>query len=224
MLNTALELKFEPLEMHAQLGFCLMLLRVGRYDEAEKAGIRVKELAEKQEDKKVLAAFLNNLGTVAHEQGKYDDAEKLYQESLKICREIGDRYGIAASLNSLGLLHVKTNNLKFAREELIGDLSVSKEISNLQTLIEGLMASSTLLIKVGEFEKGSLALIGATHQAKLKNYNPYPLFQRQAEEAMRQAEKLLSVEELRELKSRAERMTLKELAAFALTTLEGIGD
>ena len=54
------------------------------------------------DNKRGLAATLNNLGGCAYVRGDYLDALRLFGESLSIKRMMGDKHGIAASLGSMG--------------------------------------------------------------------------------------------------------------------------
>jgi predicted ATPase/DNA-binding SARP family transcriptional activator len=55
-------------------------------------------------DQPGMAAALNTLGIVAHQQGNYPTARALYEQSLALCRALGDRRGIANLLNNLGIM------------------------------------------------------------------------------------------------------------------------
>lgn len=48
------------------------------------------------------AAFLHELGNIAHSQGRYDEALSSYRKSLEICEELGNRSVMATSCHQLG--------------------------------------------------------------------------------------------------------------------------
>jgi predicted ATPase/class 3 adenylate cyclase len=76
----------------------------GEYDRARALLDEGLALCRAHDDRRGIAAALNNLGVVARRQGDFDRASALLKESLAIRRELGDDHGIASSLNNLGVL------------------------------------------------------------------------------------------------------------------------
>ncbi len=74
------------------------------------------EATEMLEDRKLMAGWIHNLGTIVYRMGKYDEARKLYQQSLKIDQELGDNSGVSKLLHNLGALAQATGELDEARQ------------------------------------------------------------------------------------------------------------
>lgn len=82
-------------------------LQLGRYDEARQWLEGALEDGRLQDDESLdVAAGLNSLGRLYHEQGRLDEAEQHYRQALTLRRRLlpDGHVDIAASLNSLGVL------------------------------------------------------------------------------------------------------------------------
>ena len=62
------------------------------------------EVRRAQEDKRGVAAVLNNLGVLARDRGDFGEARSRYEEALALRREVGHAPDIAGTLNNLALL------------------------------------------------------------------------------------------------------------------------
>lgn len=87
-------------------------------------------LAEKIDDKAMIAALLNNLALVAQEQGDITAARPLYEESLMFQRTLGDKRGLSAPLNGLGLIAWSQGELEKARAFLEESLTIDRDLGD----------------------------------------------------------------------------------------------
>jgi tetratricopeptide (TPR) repeat protein len=74
----------------------------GNWDAAEtyyRAGLK---LAEKHQDRGVIANLTGQLGSIERNRGNWDAAERLYRQYLQMMEELGDRSGMASSWGVLG--------------------------------------------------------------------------------------------------------------------------
>jgi tetratricopeptide (TPR) repeat protein len=101
--------------------------RLGDPKTALKLHAEVKDMFEKEGEKKNVAVALHQLGMIHHGQGNYDEAVKHYQQSLKIKEELGDKIGIATSLHQLGMIHQDQGNYDEAVKHYQQSLKIKEE-------------------------------------------------------------------------------------------------
>jgi predicted ATPase/class 3 adenylate cyclase/tetratricopeptide (TPR) repeat protein len=192
----------------------------GRYEEAEKLYQESLQIFREIGDRRGIAASLHNLGVLAYNQGRYAEAVKLYEESLTISREIGDRWGIAQSLDNLGAFYIKVERFTDACKYLREALHVSREVGARDVNLEGLVICGNLLVITGRFRESAVLLCGAQRQAKEMNFHFDPMEQGLLDEGMAKLKDALAEEELAACRAQGEKMTLDELADYALKALE----
>jgi tetratricopeptide (TPR) repeat protein len=90
----------------------------------------VKEIFEKEGDKRNVAAALHEMGVVNKNQGNYPEAIKLYQHGLDLFREVDDKQGIATSLHDLGFVHQDQGNYPEAIKLYQESLDIKKELGD----------------------------------------------------------------------------------------------
>ncbi len=90
----------------------------------------VLSIRREQGDRSGIAASLNNLGSVVHNQGDYPAARALHEEGLAIRRELGDRSGIASALNNLGNVAVNQGDYPGAMALYEESLAICRELGN----------------------------------------------------------------------------------------------
>ncbi|MFB2877522.1 tetratricopeptide repeat protein [Floridanema aerugineum] len=74
----------------------------GNWDEAEKYYQEALMIAQKQDNKTVIAAMQGSLGDIERNRGNWEEAERLYRQCLEIETQLGDRAGMATSWGVLG--------------------------------------------------------------------------------------------------------------------------
>src|SRR5262249_7586492 len=82
----------------------------------------------------VIAASLNDLGSVANLQEDYTTARSLYEESLAIRRALGDRLGVADSLRNLGSVASDQGDYAAARSLYEESLAIRRELGTVRAL------------------------------------------------------------------------------------------
>ncbi len=166
-----------------------------------------------------IAASLNNLGNVEYCEGNYDAARSTHLKGLAIKREIGDRNGVSFSLNNLGNIAVRQRDYAQAGEWLKEALQIAKEISSIIAIIAPLAVSTGLFAATGDLNACGILAHGALLQEK-KLGTPFdPMDQSMLDEGMDKLRESFPADELKTLKSRAEKMSLEDLVDFALEAL-----
>jgi tetratricopeptide (TPR) repeat protein len=82
----------------------------GNWDQAETYYQTGLKLAEKNQDKSIIAGLTGQLGSIERNRGNWDEAERLYRQCLEIEEELGDRSGMASSWGVLGDIERKRGN------------------------------------------------------------------------------------------------------------------
>jgi non-specific serine/threonine protein kinase len=78
--------------------------------------------------KTLLAAALNNLGSVLRSQGEYARAMSLFEESLLLLRSVGARVGIVQPLVNLAIIALRQGNYEQAKPLLREGLRLSRDL------------------------------------------------------------------------------------------------
>jgi tetratricopeptide (TPR) repeat protein len=102
----------------------------GNWDQAEKYYQAGLELAEKHQDRSLIAGLTGNLGDIEHSCGNWDAAERLYRQSLQLREELGDRSGMASSWCQLGDIERKRGNWDAAERLYRQCLQVEEELGD----------------------------------------------------------------------------------------------
>ena len=129
-----------------------ILQGLGDWKTALKLHTEVKEIFEKEGQKKDVAVALHQLGNIHYKQGNYQDAEKLYQQSLKIEKELGDKSGIAATLHQLGNIHYKQGNYQDAEKLYQQSLKIEKELGDKSGIAATLHQLGNIHYKQGNYQ------------------------------------------------------------------------
>ncbi len=102
----------------------------GKLDLAEKAYLRVLELATEVGDSESEAAAYGNLGLVYRKRGELDKAEEMHGKSLEIEEELGNKRGMAANYGNLGLIYQTRGELDKAEVMHSKSLEIEKQLGN----------------------------------------------------------------------------------------------
>ncbi len=103
---------------------------VGDWKTALKSFTEVKEIFEKEGDKRNVAASLHQLGMIHQNQGNYPEAVELYQQSLDLAKELGDKSSISKTLHQLGVIHQDQGNYPEAVRLFQQSLDLEKELGD----------------------------------------------------------------------------------------------
>jgi tetratricopeptide (TPR) repeat protein len=149
-------LQAAPNSFDINFAFAYFSQLLNRRAVAAKAYERCLEVARQNGDEEAVAATLNNLGLLYHDQNRMDDARQAYEEALNIRRELARKNpetylpDMAMTLNNLGVLHHDQNRMDEARQAYEEALSIYKkfaardperfqaEITKLNVLLTGL--------------------------------------------------------------------------------------
>ena len=132
--------------------------RLGLAGEAEPWAVASLDLRRETlvEDHPDLAASLNTLGWIFHEQGKSDEAEPLLRDAVRIRRSGGEalRLGLSRSLNDLGIVVETLGQLEDAEAMYREALDIRMEEHGLNHRSVGITANN---LAVGLFRQGDYA-------------------------------------------------------------------
>lgn len=134
----------KPKDLFLRVSFGDLLMRQGRYDEAQKAYLQVIG----RDSTYVLGYRRSGLGY--YRVGNYRKALKRYKKGLTcpirfrsneiaICHGIGDCY--AGLLKTEGLDSVETNRLIVCYEKYLGELPRNKDVKDIQALVNKVKAN-----------------------------------------------------------------------------------
>ena len=87
-------------------------------------------LANKIQDKSLIAGALNNMGLIFQNKGDNDKALNHFQQSLAIEHELNDKYGMATSFGNIGVIQRRIGNFKEAVKNYQRSLEISQELGN----------------------------------------------------------------------------------------------
>jgi len=124
---------------------------LGNWDLAEKYFKNALAIAEKEDNKRGIAASLGMWGDIEGNRGNWDEAETLYRQALALKTEMGDRQGMASSWGLLGEIERKRGNWDEAEKLYRQSLEVETELGDR----EG-MATSIGSLGENELGRGSL--------------------------------------------------------------------
>ena len=110
------------------------------------------------DDKKGVAAELNNLGWVAIQSGDAETGRKLSEEGLALHRELGDTRGMALALNNLGWLALFQGDLALAVSFQKESLRLRRELSDRRGIAFAQTTLAWVLGLRGEYEKAKQLL------------------------------------------------------------------
>ncbi len=194
----------------------------GRYDEAERLHNESLKIKREIGNRYGIAKSLNSLAILAEYCGRYEEAEKLYLQALEMKHVTGDRLGVASVTHNLAAVAINLGRLRDARQRLRESLLEFRRMGIQIMYIEAFLCAARLFIKEDRVPQSAVLAFGAERQAKEMSYKLGPMAQSMLDEAMAKLKEALSEDELAELKTRAEAMSLDELTEYALKTLEGL--
>ncbi|MFI5203593.1 MAG: tetratricopeptide repeat protein [Flavobacteriales bacterium] len=128
------------------------------YDSAVVYATQAKKLAEKNKNKKGIAAACNTLGNVYITRADYDKAFTLHSNALKLQLELKDKQSAADSYNNLGIVYYYKGDYPKALENYLSAFKIVKELNNKN----GIARSHSNLGNI-HFQQGNL-------DEALKNY------------------------------------------------------
>ena len=182
----------------------------GDYEDATRYFTQSLELYRTLDDKKNVAATLNNLGVVATSQGDYERAMAVIKESLAIKAELDDRNGVSIALNNLANLSADRGDYSEARRYLEESVAIQRVFGNRHMLAVSLNNLGYVARCLGKYEKAR-TYIEESLQIK--------------EELGNRAEIASSLQKLAELEWCNHRYDeARGLCKRGLELLEGVGD
>lgn len=102
------------------------LAKMGYWDVINQYLLGMSELLGKQNNLRLQATAIFNLGTLNYKQGRIDSAIESYQSALNIAKKSQDHKLIAQSLNALGSAYLVKNNIDKAIESFENLLEIYK--------------------------------------------------------------------------------------------------
>ncbi|MGB9596865.1 MAG: tetratricopeptide repeat protein, partial [Candidatus Poribacteria bacterium] len=106
------------------------LAKMGYWDIINQYLLGMSELLEKQNNLRLQATAIFNLGTLNYKQGKIDSAIESYQSALNIAKKSQDYNLIAQSLNALGYAYLEKDNIDKAIKSFESLLEIYKSIDD----------------------------------------------------------------------------------------------
>jgi hypothetical protein len=106
----------------------LVLIILGRIEDAKTSYNKAKELFEKRGIKLGIVATLFQLGTIAQNRPDPSEAVKLFNESLSIYRAVNDKMGEAIVIHHLGMIEQAKHHYPEARELYNQSLKIKRKL------------------------------------------------------------------------------------------------
>lgn len=133
------------------LALCRLQQDIEDADEADRLAHRCLASSRELGDRKLEAAALYELGSIALNTGRSDPEEQM-NEALRIRREIGDERGVAESLTNLSYLHKARGDLDRAEAVLSEALDLFRSAGNLQGISWALTSLANTRQRRGDLE------------------------------------------------------------------------
>jgi tetratricopeptide (TPR) repeat protein len=130
ILSQSIETTSGTIKAVATGQLAIMYQGLGDWKTALKMHSEVKEIFEKEGNRRYVAVALHQQGMIRLDQGNYAEAAKLYQQSLDIFKDLGDKRGIAQSLHQLGVIHQRQGNYAEATKLYQQSLDIKKELGD----------------------------------------------------------------------------------------------
>lgn len=130
----------------------------GDYEDARGLYTAALALYQELDDRKGIAALLNNLGIIEDTQAHYGRATDLYQQSLSLKRELDDRWGMTTSLGNLGRLALQQGQFDRAVALYEESLALSRELGDMGSVALSLNNLGEVLLLQGEYERATALL------------------------------------------------------------------
>jgi predicted ATPase/DNA-binding SARP family transcriptional activator len=158
---------------------------------------------------------LNNLGETARRQSDIDRAETLLQESLKLAKELGDKGWIARAMHILGNIAMDRGDYKLAGQMFKNALVILREIEDviIMYVLEGL---ACMAAAQGEAARALRLAEAATVQREATRLSRAPADQCALDRCLREARRIMSLEETERALAEGRAMTIEQAIAYAL--------
>ncbi|TFG23767.1 MAG: tetratricopeptide repeat protein [Promethearchaeota archaeon] len=166
---------------------------LGNFEKAFEYAQKGLEIAEKKEDLKFKAIFLNDIGLFNVEKENYEKALDYIERALEISRKLNSKYSIGLRLNSLGFIYSKKGDLQkalkyfeeakeiFEEQQELRDLAntlnnigtVHQELDEIDEALDYSEAALLLHDKIGNLSGKAIMLnnMGNIYSSKLKDFD-----------------------------------------------------
>lgn len=109
------------------------------------------EISEQLNDQKAIAANLNNIGLIYHEQGSYPRALAYFSEALSIYEKIDSKKGLANTMGNIGNIYSEQGNYEQALEYFKKSLVYSEEIADKRGISINLGNTGNIMMNQGNY-------------------------------------------------------------------------
>lgn len=147
------ELEPDNAEGWNQLG--ILLLRIGKLDQAVAAYQKVFDLGKQQQNQMLLAVAYGNLGNVHQLKGDLKRAEDCYLQVIKIAKMLGikESRGIANSYGCLGVIYEIKGDSTKAENHYLQSLEMNKILGNKQGMADSYSSLGNIYHARGDLMK-----------------------------------------------------------------------
>ncbi len=128
----------------------LILLRMGRFDDAHAHFQRALQGFMQANEPVWVALTLNNLGLLEYERGRLNEAARFLQQAVQRQRTLGDMRGLSETLNNLGAVHQLQGELDSALRHCSESLEYEIQIGNRLGIARGLCNIGEIVMLKGE--------------------------------------------------------------------------
>lgn len=109
------------------------------------------EISKQMDDQKAIAANLNNMGLIYHEQGSYPRALAHFSEALSIYEAIDSKKGMANTLGNIGNIYSEQGNYQSALEYFKKSLVYSEEMGDKRGISINLVNTGNIMLDQGNY-------------------------------------------------------------------------
>lgn len=152
LLHAAQLLDSPPLELHARLGLCLALNRLGLFVEAQAQASSALLLAKALQDTRLQAAALHLGGSAKAMAGDYGAARTLLAQALELRRNLGEQHGVIATMSNLAYVEQCQGRGAESRALLAEALEVCRELGDRRGEAMFLQNLGSLAYGAGEYD------------------------------------------------------------------------
>ena len=151
----------EAIEAAVRIRIAALAREQGDLVRAEREAVRARGLAEKRDDRQLLAAALNEMVGIRLREGRIEEALLLAEESLGLWREEGNFWEIARILNNIGLIHSQTGNYAQALAYYLESLQLKEEIGDEPSAAATLNNRAVVWFEMGQYDRSQADLVRA---------------------------------------------------------------
>lgn len=138
--------------------FGIVVLNMGRYNEAKAFYESALQLFEQRQDALVVQQMEANLGVAYRNLGELDKASELYQQALERYRVQGDQRGESGALENLGILAALRNEYETAEVFFITALAISETLEDFDGISNANTGLANLYITTACYDKAIVCL------------------------------------------------------------------